>query len=214
MAPTVGSMSEFRKLLPEGSENAYPSRQKALEVYLDTGGVAKFEKTTGFPKLLYPTNTRLDDQIKEAEEKIAGIDKQINDWHRRHRHLKTNKATDMAALAADPLYWEHQAKLVADPAYRATYDLVKPPMHLLTRDKWRKRLKMFVRSKEYRLRLHEARVSSIGKKRAPMAEEVESRLEFNRQLAEQELGKLDGKRKILHERASAMKTMLSWSRSR
>lgn len=210
MAVTVGTFPEFKKLLPKDDQDSYPNRQKAIDVYLAMGGVTKFEKTDAFPRLVYPTPQRLDTQIHEAERKIKGLDKQIDAWHKRHKHLKTNKATDVAKRAADPLYWEHRAKLVADPAYRKTYELVRPPMHLLHREKWRKRLRMFIRSKEYRLRLHEARISKIGKKRAPMTEEVEARLDFNRKMASNELKKLEDKRKTIHEKLSAMKTLQTW----
>ncbi|MFC2175013.1 hypothetical protein ACFLQ2_04080 [archaeon] len=213
MAITIGSFAEFKKLVPKDMAESYPSRQSAVETYLLMGGVTKFEKAGGFPHLVYPTPKRLEDQIQEAEKKIAGWDKSLGDWHRRHHHLKTNKVTDVAKRAADPLYWEHRAKLVTDPAYRATHDLVRPPIHLLNREKWRKRLKLFIRSKEYRLRLHEARVSSIGKKRAPMVEEVEARLDFNRKMAKHELEKIEEKRNKLKKKLSAMKTLLVWSKS-
>ena len=210
MAITIGTFAEFKKLLPEGQENAYPKRQKAIAVYLAMGGVTKFEKGDGFPRLIYPSPKRLEEQIAEAEEKLKSFDRQMMAWHKRHRHLKTNKATDVARLAADPLYWEHRAKLLADPSYRTTYELVRPPIHLLHRDKWRKRLKMFIRSKEYRLRLHEARVSKIGKKRLPMDEEVEARFDFNRKMASSELSKLEEKRNRASEKLSAMRALLAW----
>ena len=213
MAITIGSFADFKKLLPPDMKDSFPNRQSAVETYLAMGGVTKFEKTGGFPHLVYPTPRRLQDQIGEAEEKIAGWDKSLGDWNRRHKHLKTDKVTDFAKRAADPLYWEHRAKLVSDPAYRATHDLVRPPMHLLHRDKWRKRLRLFIRSKEYRLRLHEARVSSIGKKRAPMVEEVEARMDFNRQMARHELKKIQEKRVALEKKLAAMKTLLVWSKS-
>lgn len=213
MAVTVGNMVEFRKLLPKGMKTAQQHRQDAVEVYLATGGVTKFEPGDSFPKIIYPNIPRLESQIREAEERLKDYDRQIGDWHRRHHHLQTNKVTDIAARVADPLFWEHQAKLITDPAYRATYDLVKPPMHLVHKEKWRKNMKMFVRSKEYRLRLHEARTSKIGKKRLPMSEEVEGRLEFNRQLARIELDKLEKKRGLTRQRIDAMHTLLSWAKA-
>ena len=203
-------MTEFKKLIPDELKESYSTRQAAVGTYLAMGGVTKFEKTTSFPRLVYPTPRRLEVQINEAEKKLKGFDIQIAAWHRRHKELKTNKATDLAARAVDPLYWEHRTKLLTDPTYRATYELVRPPIHLLHREKWRKRLKMFVRSKEYRLRLHEARLSKIGKKRAPMTEEVEARFDFNRQMAKNELSKIEEKRNIIHKRLSAMRAMLVW----
>ena len=203
-------MKDFRKLVPTELKDSYSSRQAAIDSYLSMGGVTKFEETSGFPRLVYPTSQRLESQIMENEKKLNSLDRQVAAWHRRHKALKTNKATDIAARAVDPLYWEHRTRLITDPSYRATYELVKPPIHLLNREKYRKRLKMFIQSKEYRLRLHEARLSKIGKKRAPMAEEVELRFDFNRKMAQNELAKLDEKRIALRTRLSAMKAMLAW----
>jgi hypothetical protein len=84
-------------------------------------------------------------------------------------------------------------------------------MHLLHRGEWKKRLAMFVRSKEYRLRLREARTSVIGKKRPPMRDEVEMRLDFNRQTADSELEKVAAKKKALDSLESALRVMLAWA---
>lgn len=211
MAKTIGSFEDFKQLIPEELSDSYKDRQNALQRYLELGGITKVEETKAFPKLVYPSKKRLEKQIEETKEKIEDINQQIKEWSRRHRHLMTNKITDTFQRIAEPLYWEHQAKLLTDPSYRNTYDLVKPPIHLINRKEWKNRLKMFIKSKEYRLRLHEARTSIIGKKREGMTKEVESRFDFNKRLARQERDKLLKKKKELRERLNAMHILLVWA---
>jgi hypothetical protein len=201
---TIGSFEEFKRRLPSGSEHAHPERQRALETYLESGGIVKADFSHGFPSIVYPTRSRIEGQIDTTAKKLSRLEAQLRDWDKRKAHLQTNKVGDYVLRFADPLFWEHQAKLLSDPEYKETYNLVAPPMHLVHRKEWRKRLSMFIRSKEYRLRLHEARTSEIGKRRPPMREEVEARLEFNRQTAKRERDKLSEKQRNLESLLSAL----------
>jgi hypothetical protein len=208
---TIGSFDEFKRLLPDNIAHSHPERQRALEAYLSSGGIIKLDFSRGFPTLVYPSRSRLEGQIEKTEKKVSRLESQIREWNKRRTHLQTNKVGDFVMRFADPLFWEHQVKLLSDPGYRETYDLVSPPMHLVHRKEWKKRLSMFVRSKEYRLRLHEARTSAIGKKRPPMRDEVEARLDFNRQTADRERSKLTQKKRDLLSLLSALRVMLAWA---
>ncbi len=208
---TIGSFDEFKRRLPAGAEHAFPERQKALETYLSFGGIVKADFSHGFPVLIYPTKSRIEGQITTTSDKLSRLESQLREWDKRKAHLQTNKVGDYVLRFADPLFWEHQAKLLSDPEYKETYSLVAPPMHLVHRKEWRKRLGMFIRSKEYRLRLHEARTSEIGKRRPPMRDEVEARLDFNRQTAKRERDKLSEKKDTLDSLLSALRVMLAWT---
>jgi hypothetical protein len=212
MPVTIGDFDDFRKALPKEMRDANQHRQEAVKKYLLFGGIIKIEETGRFPTLVYPDEARLKQQMEEARKKLEDLNKQVSDWDKRFAEYDTSKLTDMVGKFAEPLYWEHAAKLVADPTYREVYDKVSPPMHLIHRGKWKKRLRMFVKSKEYRLRLHEARTSVIGRKREPMTKEVENRLEFNRQLVRQARERLLAKRKELEERLAAMRALEGWAR--
>jgi hypothetical protein len=208
---TFGSIEDVKRALPKEVANAFPERQRALETYFSAGGIVKLEFGRGFPELVYPTRSRLEGQLKETAEKASGFGKQLREWGKRRADLESDKVGDYVLRAADPVFWEHQAKLLSDPEYKEDYELISPPMHLLHRQEWKKRLAMFVRSKEYRLRLREARTSIIGKKRLPMSEEVEMRLDFNRQTADRELEKVAAKKKTLDSLESALRVMLAWT---
>ena len=209
---TIGNFEEFKRYLPANWAVDYNERVNAIKVYLESGGIIKIGEMKGhWPKLIYPTKRRLEKQIEEAEEKLKDINKQIKEWRKRHKELQTNKVTDVLKRITDPLYWEHHARLLADPTYRETYELVEPPIHLIHRKEWRKRLKLFIKDKEYRLRLHEARTSEIGKRREGMKKEVEARMQFTRDLAETEKKKLIDKRDQLIRKIEAMKTLLQWA---
>ena len=71
---------------------------------------------------------------------------------------------------------------------------------------------MFVRSKEYRLRLKEARKSQLGRKREKMEEEVKTRMEFNKQLANINREKIEKKKQELEEELKAMRALLLWAK--
>ncbi|MBN3037340.1 MAG: hypothetical protein JW834_02750 [Candidatus Diapherotrites archaeon] len=213
MPETYGSFDDFRRALPANWAKDYGVREASVRKYLEIGGIIKVGEVKGaWPTLVYPTASRLEKQLEEAERKLAGVEKQLHAWKRRHKRLKTNTVSDVVQRAVDPLFWEHKIRLVADPTYRETYDLVRPPMHLMNRADWRKKLKYFVQSKEYRIRLHEARTSKIGRRREKMDTEVEKRMEFNRQLADQEHKKLLTKKRDLEDRIRAVRALIVWAR--
>ncbi|MCD6414895.1 MAG: hypothetical protein J7L23_04705 [Candidatus Diapherotrites archaeon] len=203
MPKTIGSFEEFSKL----SLNLPSNRVEAVKTYL-RGGIIKLEGS----KLVYPNVQRLEKQVQEREEKLRGLASQLKEWADREKKLKTDKKTDMAAVAVDPLYWEHKMKLMTDKEYREVYELVKPPMHLMNRKKWRKRIEMFVKSKEYRIRLKEARLSQIGKKREKMADEAETRMDFDRRLATLNKEKIEKKKRELEREVSAMRELIRWAK--
>jgi len=215
MAKTIGSFQELQKVLPANWAEDSKERESALKTYLAMGGIIKIgEIISGWPELIYPTSSRITSLLIKIEKEMKVVDRQIKDWRGRNRDLAYNNVKHVAKRVADPLFWEHKTKLMVDPSYRKTFVLVEPPMHLLHKSKWRKRLRMFVRDKEYRLRLHEARTSIIGKKRQGMSKEEEKRMDFTRNFTDIELNKLVEKRKILHRQKNALRTLLTWSKSK
>ena len=204
-AQTVGTFEEFKRAVPEDLD---PTREEAAKNYLDSGGIIKID----WPELVYPTSSRLETQIATLEAQHTEINTHIKEWREKYKKLKTDKMSDLVERIVNPLYWEHSAKLIADSDYRETFKLVEPPMHLINRKEWQKRLKLFIKSKEYRERLHEARTSQIGKKREGMRKEVEARLEFTRELARTEKQKLVKKRNDLQKKISSMQALLVWAK--
>lgn len=203
MPKTIGSFEEFSKIYP----NVPPNKAKAVKIYLK-GGIIKVDGN----KLVYPNVQRLEKQLSEKKKKIRELQEQLKEWETREKELKTDKVIDIASVVLDPLYWEHKLKMMIDSEYKEVYELVKPPIHFLSRKKWRKRIEMFIKNKEYRLRLKEARLSQIGRKREKMVEEAEARLEFNRQLANMNKEKLEKKKRELEEEIFAMRELMRWAK--
>lgn len=203
MPTTIGSFEEYSKIFPEGPSG----RAKAVESYLKNG----FIKVQG-NRLVYPTTQRVQKQIDEKAQKVSQLNKQINEWNHRERQLDSSKVSDSVKKAFSPLYWEHKMKLLTDKDYREVYELVQPPMHLINQEKWNKRLSIFVKSEEHRLRLKEARLSKIGKKRDKMSKEVERRMEFNRQLASMNKERIIAQKRELESQIALMRELMRWSK--
>lgn len=203
MPKTIGSFEEFKRDFPYLSE----TRIGAMETYLK-GGVIKIQGD----RLVYPTSQRLERQIHDRQERIRALNGRLKNWGHRKKDLKTDKVTDSIKRVVSPLYWEHQMKLLTDKEYKEVYELVKPPMHLINRKKWHKRLAIFVKNEEYRLRLKEARLSQIGKKREKMTEEVQQRMEFNRQLAAMNMEKIEKQKSALMSQVTAMREVMRWAK--
>jgi HEPN domain-containing protein len=203
MPKTIGSVAEFKKDFPSVAAH----RAEAVEAYLK-GGVIKVQGT----RLVYPTTKKLDKQIQDKTQRIDALGEQLKGWGAREREMKTDKLSDSVKRVATPVFWEHQVKLMTDKDYKEVYELVKPPMHLINQKKWNKRLSIFVKNGEYRLRLKEARLSQIGKKRDKMDKEVETRMNFNRQLAAINKDKLEKQKSELETQVSAMREVMRWAR--
>ena len=62
---------------------------------------------------------------------------------------------------AEPLYWRHVAKTIADKDYKFDTDQVKLPAHLVADPRWKPLVKMFVSDVEYRKQLVETVQHSI-----------------------------------------------------
>ena len=203
MPKTIGSFEEVKKDFPNLSEN----RAIAVETYLK-GGIIKVQGT----RLVYPTSQRLEKQIHEKKGRINTLSNQLKDWNSREKSMKTDKVSDSVKRVFSPLYWEHQMKLMTDKEYKDVYELVKPPMHLINHKKWHKRLAIFIKDEEYRLRLKEARLSQIGKKREKMTEEVKARMAFNQQLAAMNKEKLERQKHDLEMQVRAMREVMRWAK--
>ncbi|GEM_PF-1651610 len=207
----ITNKSDLEKYLPASWAEGFMQRKKAVETYLETGGIIKIGEHKGnWPRLIYPTKEKLRQELDEVEKELAKLDKQLAEAKRRRNRLQTTPGK-MVKVAMDPLYWEHRMKLLKDREYREVYELVRPPFHLMHMPEWRKRLEVFVKSAEYRARLKEARLSKIGKRRELLDKEVERRMDFSRSVVDGLIEKLEAKRDKLVKRADALRTLMGWA---
>ena len=209
----ISNPSDIDALLPPKWADSFSARKKAIEIYLKSGGIIKVGEVKGsWPRLVYPTVEKLESDINTIEKEIERINRQIEETKKRKRDLQ-DTPDKMLKVLLDPLYWKHRMKLLRDPEYREVYELVRPPIHLLHRPDWRRKIEIFVKSEEYRNKLKEARLSEIGKRRDFLDVEVEKRMEFSRSVVSSLSEKLEAKKNELEQRLNALKTLLSWAKS-
>jgi hypothetical protein len=207
----ISSKQDIEKFLPAKWASSFSSRRTAIEIYLSTGGIIKIGEVKGeWPRLLYPTVDKLNSEIKSTELELSRIERQLKQIRSKLNDLNETLPKKLKVLFS-PLYWKHRMKLLTDKEYKEVYDLVKPPMHLIHDPEWKKRMDIFLKSDDYRMRLKEARLSEIGKRRDVMEKEVERRAEFSRSVVEHLLDKLETKRKALNDKLFALKELKKWA---
>ncbi len=209
----ITDVSDVDKFLPARWADSFSSRKEAIKQYLKGGGVIKIGEMRGeWPRLLYPTREKLESEIKSVEKELESVDRQLSQARKRLSLLK-NTPDKKIKVVLDPLFWRHKVKLLTDKEYKADYELIRPPVHLIHRPDWRKKIELFLNSGEYRTRLREARLSKIGKNRDLLENEVEARIEFSKSVVKSLLDKLERKKEELEGKLRVLKTLLNWARS-
>ena len=127
-------------------------REEALRMYRDMGFLVRFSKDGA---LTYPGAAKLDSQIAALCKRLGQIDTQLCEMRDGALPLPPG-----VMRLADPLWWEHNARLFLDGEYRGAYEAVKPPMDMLESAKGRRVFSSFMRSREYQRSLRQA--SEIG----------------------------------------------------
>lgn len=127
-------------------------RDEALRKYGEMGFLVRFAKDGS---LTYPSAAKLDSQISALCKRLGQIDTQLCEMKD-----GTIPLPQGIARLADPLWWEHNARLFLDGEYRGAYGAVKPPMEMLENAKGRRIFSSFMRSREYQRSLRDA--SEIG----------------------------------------------------
>lgn len=192
------------------SESLTKKRKKALKDYLSSGGVIKLSGT----QIIYPTTKKLKKKRKKNREERKALEEKKKKLDEKKKDFKKRKILDTVKKATDPLYWEHHMKMLSNDEYKEKHDKVNPPMHMMHKPKWRKRLKMFVKSEEYRERLHEAKTSEIGEKLTGMNQHIQETQDFNLEMIERKEKKVDKKLEEINKQENATKTLLKWLKER
>jgi hypothetical protein len=209
----IGSFDELRRFMPARWAEDYMDRESAMKYYLTTGGVTKVGSMTdkGWPALLYPGHSRIQDLMDDNNYKLRLVDERIRSLEKEEKKTKRNRAKELVMKAVDPLYLEHKLKYMTDENYRKVCKRVGPPMHLHTHRIWRRRLHIFVKDEEYRKRLLEARNSELGKHRGTMSDELLKNAKFRRELIKKNKEALEKEKENLLMRQKALLTLMEWS---
>ncbi len=202
----IGNLKAYEKVF-QGTD-VDSAVLEAIREYVSSGGVIKLESVTPM-KIAYPSRNRLKAQLDEVRAKKRKITEEMRNLRRKQE--KGKKALRKIKVIADPLYWKHRIKLLADPGYRKAYETVEMPVAAMTDPKHRKMVEMFVTNPEYRERLVEARTSVIGRSRGSIRESVEKSDKFKEEVISERLGKLEKELEKYERREKALNTLLQFS---
>ena len=185
------------------------SFEKAVEEYKSAGGLAKVDSGI----LVYPDAARLEQQEKQAGDKLVVVNKQLTEWLNVKRELSSS-LKDKAALLRDSLFWKHVFKLVGDSEYRKSFDAVKIPVGKIKEQRYRAILESFLERPEYRKNLTAAYSGEIGGKKDKIASSARENAEFKLDLVNAQIAKLEKEKSDLERKItvfsvlrSAMKTV-------
>jgi hypothetical protein len=207
----LGRFSDFIKSIPSGWGAGYPTREEAVKIYLSTGGLLKMDHSSAKePRILYPDARRINAQLRDIEHKKEYYAEQLRFWERTDRSLNSGSIVSGMQAIADPLYWEHLVKFAVSQDYKKAFKTVQPPIDKMRDRKWRRMMRMFLRSPEYRERLVEARTSILGRKRGPIRKTAEKADTFKKEVVAERIAKLRKERDTLVRKGKALKVLLEW----
>jgi hypothetical protein len=209
----ISSMQRFYEVYPKtkklGKENL---KLQALAHYFKKGGVVSAVETgKELPKLTYPSQQKLDLQIKELETTIKGFASKKKDWQNPHFQADISHLKNNVMKFTDVLYWQHLGKSLFDQDYKKDAAAVKLPVEMVAEPKYRPMINMFVNNLDYRKNLTETVTTSIVYKKdrrvARYAKEIRS---FRMETAEKNLNVLEEKITGLKKEIDTLKILFSW----
>jgi hypothetical protein len=190
-------------------------RLKALNRYFTKGGVARFgnESKGAFPKLSYPSKSRVQqlmDETKTLKELLEGKRK---DWIKAHNDAKVYHLKLHAKKLANPLFWKHVGKKIADKDYRIDSDTVKLPSELVADKKYKAMVEMFVNNLDYRKQLTETVKNSIVYKNSQnrLARYLDDLQDFRKGVSKTQIEDLNKKIIGLHADLEMLEIMKKWA---
>lgn len=193
----IGTISRLKR----ASRGRIPARVlEAFDAYLAIGGVVKVQDEPF--SIVYPNRQRLDYLVRENDNKIAYLDGQTTRWR---SHLDEASATRQGfARFLDPVYIRHAINSAFSGEYREAVRIVNPPVHLMGDASYRRMMRMFVSSADYRERLKEARTSPLGKKSGSITDFAEKTLTFKKKTMGARVTRIKGERAIFEKRAQSL----------
>ncbi len=189
-------------------------RRKALENYFSAKGIVKvFESTREWPRLSYPDNLALDRKLEELGERKKLFEGMLTQWKKSYGAAANYHQNNQIKKLGEPLYWKHLAKMASDKDYRKDFGKVKMPVHLVSDNRWKPMVKMFVNDIDYRKQLVETVQTSIvyknDKRVARYADELK---EFRMGASGKKVGEFEKKISELKQLEETLKEFQKWSK--
>ncbi len=189
-------------------------RIAALKTYFHNGGVINVVKTghAKWPKLSYPSQHRIEEQIKELEKLKAELSKKEGEWKAKLSEAKSYHMRHQLLKFSDPLYWKHTAKALSDKEYKGDAEKVGLPVHLSADPKWKPMIKMFMEDMEYRKNLVETvQTSIVYKKDKRVAKYADVVQEFRSEISSSKLDELGGRISSVGKQIAALQEIRKWA---
>jgi hypothetical protein len=211
----LSSFNAFKEMFSENSfftENS--ARVTALNNYFARGGVISVKKkSSGWPKLIYPSLARIKEQKKELINLKNKFEEKKSNWEKKKKNAENYHLIHNIKKFSNPLYWKHKAKCLTDKEYKNDAELVKLPVHLVCDSKWTPMVKTFVNDVEYRKQLTETVENSVvyknNKKVGKYADELQ---EFRKNVSSKEITLLIQKINSLNLFLIALNELEAWAK--
>jgi hypothetical protein len=205
------NIDSFQKKFPKTNES---DRLDALKIYFEFNGVIRaYPSEKEWPKLTYPNFFILNKKISELKSKKNLFEKNLDSWKKKYFQAKNYNKNNQIKKLKEPLYWKHKAKLIMDSDYRKDSEQVKLPIHLVSDEKWRPMVKMFVNDIDYRKQLSETvKESIVYKKNKKVAKYADELKDFRMETSNKQVELLEKKIEKIILLEKALKELQKWAK--
>ncbi len=207
----ISSYKSFSEKFPAAGDE---KRTAALKFYFQGGGVINAVKrgSAKWPKLIYPSQKRVDEQVREIEKLRDDLSKKEKEWKEKLSDAKSYHARHQIMKFSDPLYWQHTAKALSDKEYKKDAQTVGLPVHLVADKKWKPMVKMFMDDLEYRKNLVETvQTSIVYKKDRRVAKYADDIQGFRSEISASKLEELRKRIAALEGQIGALSEIRKWA---
>ncbi len=213
----ISSITLFSSTYPnlkvaEGTD----SRSVALKKYFSDGGVVSVEASgPAWPKLVYPSVSRLESQITTAATTKQNFEKEKARWEKKLLEENLYHFRHNVYKFSQPVYWKHVAKLLTNRDYKHDAGQVSLPAHLVSDKRWKPMVETFVNNIEYRKQLVETVQQGLVYKNSKKVGKYANDLrEFRMEIATKKITALKEKIKQLDEQIKAFQEIRTWAKEK
>ncbi len=159
----VSNFKAFAEKFPKvASLPETDDRVQALKRYFERGSFVSVYSSDGvWPRLDFPTPLWLKGKIEEVKQSKGRFAEKHRSWSIMVHKDQFAAVRNLLAKFGEPLYWKHMTKITFDPDYKKDVAKVSLPMHLVSEERWKPMIKMFIEDLDYRKQLAETVDTSI-----------------------------------------------------
>lgn len=218
MPEIISSYPAFEeKFKGAGFLSSKDQRLEALRRYFRKGGVVRFASGSkdSFPKLSYPSKGRVQQLSQDAKALKELLERKAKDWRKTNSDAKVYHLKLHAKKLANPLYWKHVGKKIADKDYRKDAETVKLPSELVADKRYKAMVEMFVNNLDYRKQLTETVKHSIvyNTSESKIAKYLDQVQGFRQEVSTSQVSDLEKKLKELNADLDMFSVMEKWAAS-